>query len=150
MGAVAARREIHDALMTGAPGAIELFHGFTYSGHPVACAAALATLAIYEREKLLTRAAKLAPAWEDGLHALRGRRHVTDIRNLGLMGAIDLAPRDGAPGARGYEALVKCFHAGALIRITGDTVALSPPLIVKEDEIARLLEVLGTVLDTIE
>jgi beta-alanine--pyruvate transaminase len=150
MGAVAARREIHDALMTGGPAAIEFFHGYTYSGHPVAAAAGLATLAIYEREKLLTRGADLAQVWEDGLHALKGRRHVTDVRNLGLMGAIDLAPRDGAPGARGYETLVKCFDAGGLVRATGDTIALSPPLIVKEDEIARLLGVLGEAIDGID
>ncbi len=150
MGAVAARREIHDTLMTGAPGAIELFHGFTYSGHPVASAAALATLGIYEREKLLTRAATLSPTWEAGLHAFRGRRHVTDVRNLGLMGAIDLAPRDGAPGVRGYETMVKCFQTGALVRTTGDTIAVSPPLIIREDEIARLFEVLGAAIDSLD
>jgi beta-alanine--pyruvate transaminase len=150
MGAVVARRGIHDALMQGPPGAIELFHGYTYSGHPVACAAGLATLAIYEREHLLTRAASLAPVWEDAVHGLRARRHVADIRNLGLMAAVDLKPRDGAPGARGYETLVRCFGAGALVRATGDTIALSPPLIVREDEIARLVGVLGEVIDSLE
>ena len=150
MGAVVARRGIHDALMQGPPGAIELFHGYTYSGHPVACAAGLATLAIYERERLLTRVAGLAPAWEDAVHALKSRRHVADVRNLGLMAAIDLAPRDGAPGARGYETLVRCFQSGALVRVTGDTIALSPPLIVREDEIARLTEVLGEAIDSLD
>jgi beta-alanine--pyruvate transaminase len=150
MAAVVARRGIHDALMQGPPGAIELFHGYTYSGHPAACAAGLATLAIYEREHLLTRAAGLAQVWEDAVHGLRGRRHVADIRNLGLMAALDLTPRDGAPGARGYETLVRCFRSGALVRVTGDTVALSPPLIVREDEIARLVEVLGDVIDSLD
>jgi beta-alanine--pyruvate transaminase len=150
MGAVVARRDIHDALMQGPPAAIEFFHGYTYSGHPVACAAGLATLAIYQREHLLTRAGTLAPIWEDAVHGLRARRHVADIRNLGLMAAIDLMPRDGAPGARGYETLVRCFQSGALVRVTADTIALSPPLIVCEDEIARLMEVLGGVLDSLD
>jgi beta-alanine--pyruvate transaminase len=150
MGAVAVKREIHDALMQGPEGAVELFHGYTYSGHPAACAAALATLDIYERERLFERAAAMAPVWESAVHGLRGRAHVADIRNLGLMAALDLAPRPNAPGARGYEALVRAFEAGLLIRVTGDTIALSPPLIIGEAEIARLAEVLGGVLAGIE
>jgi beta-alanine--pyruvate transaminase len=150
MGAVVANRRIHDALMQGPPAAIELFHGFTYSGHPVACAAALATLAVYERERIFDNAAAMAPLFEDAVHSLRGRRHVIDIRNIGLMAAIDLAPRPDAVGARGYEVLVRAFEAGLLARATGDTIALSPPLIVSEAEIGKLVELLGDVFDAID
>jgi beta-alanine--pyruvate transaminase len=150
MGAVVAHRRIHDALMQGPPAAIEFFHGYTYSGHPVACAAALATLAVYERERIFDNAAAMAPIFEEAVHSLRGRRHVVDIRNLGLMAAIDLAPRPDAVGARGYETLVRAFAAGLLVRATGDTIALSPPLIVSQDEIGRLADLLGGVFDAID
>jgi beta-alanine--pyruvate transaminase len=146
MGAVFASRAVHDALVQGPENAIELFHGYTYSGHPVACAAGLATLEIYRREGLLTRVGDLATIWEDALHGLHSAPNVIDIRNIGLMGAIELAPRPGAPGARGYEVLVKALQAGLLVRATGDIIALSPPLIVSEDEIARLFEILSGVL----
>ena len=149
MGAVFASRGVHDALMTGPEAAIELFHGYTYSGHPVACAAGLATLEIYHRESLFTRAATLSPDWEAAAHALRDAPHVTDIRNIGLMAAVDLSPRPGAPGARGYEVLLKGLKAGVLMRATGDTVALSPPLIVSPEEIGRLFETLRKVLEDI-
>jgi beta-alanine--pyruvate transaminase len=150
MGAVAARREIHDGLMKGPESAIEFFHGYTYSAHPVACAAALATLDIYERERLFEHAAAMAPLFEAALHGLRERGPIVDIRNLGLMGAIDLAPRPGAVGARGYEALVRAYQAGLLIRVTGDTIALSPPLPVGEAQIADLGRILGDVLESLE
>ena len=150
MGAVFAGRHVHDAIVQGPPGAIELFHGYTYSGHPSACAAGLATLDIYRREGLLTRAATLAPDFEAAVHALRDRPHVIDVRNIGLMAGIELAPRDGAPGARGFEAHVKAFEAGALVRYTGDIIALSPPLIAAPDELARLVGILGDVLATID
>jgi beta-alanine--pyruvate transaminase len=149
MGAVFASRAVHDALMTGADNAIELFHGYTYSGHPAACAAGFATLEIYRREGLLTRAADLAPAWEAAVHSLQDCPHVIDIRNIGLMAAVELAPRPDAPGARGYEAMVRVLKAGALIRITSDTIALSPPLIVSVEEIERLTTTLRTVLEGI-
>jgi beta-alanine--pyruvate transaminase len=147
MGAVAVRRQIHDALMQGPPGAIEFAHGYTYSGHPIACAAGLATLEIYRREDLFARAASLAPIFEDAVHSLKGRRHVADIRTIGLMGGIDLAPREGEPGARGYETLVRSLAAGLLVRVTGDTIALSPPLIVTEELIGRVVDILGEVFD---
>lgn len=147
MGAVFASRTVHDALMTGPEGAIELFHGYTYSGHPVACAAGLAALEIYRREGLFTRVATLSAAWEDAAHALRDAPHVIDVRNIGLMAAIELAPRPDAPGARGYEVLVKGLEAGALFRATGDTVALSPPLIVSTGEIERLYSILREILN---
>ena len=147
MGAVFAHRKVHDAIVQGPPAAIEFFHGYTYSGHPVACAAALASLEIYRRDGLFTRVKSLAGLWEDSLHALRGKPNVIDIRNIGLMGAIELSPRPDAPGARGYEVLVKALKAGLLVRATGDIIALSPPLIISEDEIGKLFEILGGVLD---
>ncbi|THD54391.1 aspartate aminotransferase family protein [Phenylobacterium sp.] len=146
MGAVFASRAVHDAMMTGPNNAMELFHGYTYSGHPAACAAGLATLDIYRREGLLTRAAELSPTWEAALHSLRDCPNVIDIRNLGLMGAVELAPRPDAPGARGYEVLVHALQAGALIRTTGDTIAMSPPLTITEEEIERLVAILRSVL----
>jgi beta-alanine--pyruvate transaminase len=149
MGAVFAGRHVHDALMQGPENAIELFHGYTYSGHPAACAAGLATLEIYRREGLLTRAAELAPAWEAAVHSLRDCPNVIDIRNIGLMAAVELAPRAEAPGARGYETLVRTLQAGALIRTTGDTIAMSPPLIVSVEEIERLVAILRSVLEDV-
>ncbi|MCB8876294.1 aspartate aminotransferase family protein [Acidisoma silvae] len=146
MGAVFAGRHVYDGMMTGPENAIELFHGYTYSGHPVACAAGLATMEIYEEEGLLTRAAEIAPEWEAALHSLKGLPNVVDIRNLGLVGAIELAPRAGAPGARAYDVFVDCFNKGLLIRVTGDIIALSPPLIIERAEIATLVSILGDAL----
>jgi beta-alanine--pyruvate transaminase len=146
MGAVFAQRKVHDAFMQGPENVIELFHGYTYSAHPAACAAALATLDIYARENLLTRAATLSPTWENALHSLRGLPHVIDIRNYGLIGAVEMEPRAGKPGARGYEAFVKCFERGLLVRPAGDVIALSPPLIVEPAQMARMVEILGDVI----
>jgi len=149
MGAVFASRAVHDALMQGPDRPIELFHGYTYSGHPAACAAGLATLEIYRREGLLTRAAELAPAFEAAVHGLRDCPNVIDIRNLGLMAGIELAPRPDAPGARGYETFVRALKEGALVRFTGDTIALSPPLIISTEEIERLTGILRGVLEQV-
>lgn len=149
MGAVFVRKEIYEAFMHGPENAIELFHGYTYSAHPVACAAGLATQEIYEREGLLTRAATLARTWEDAVHSLRDAPHVIDIRNLGLVAGIELQPRAGAAGARGYEAFVKAFEKGILIRVTGDIIALSPPLIVEPKHIDQLVTTLREVLNTV-
>ncbi|MQB45142.1 aspartate aminotransferase family protein [Rhizobium sp. ICMP 5592] len=146
MGAVFASRKVHDGLMTGPENQIELFHGYTYSGHPVACAAGIATLEIYQEEGLLTRGAELAETWQDALHSLKGLPNVIDIRNLGIVGAIELASRDGAPGARAYDIFVDCFQKGLLIRVTGDVIALSPPLIIEKDEIGKLVSILGDAL----
>lgn len=146
MGAVFASRTVHDALMTGPENAIELFHGYTYSGHPVACAAGLATLEIYAEEGLLTRGAELAEHWQNALHSLKDAPNVIDIRNLGLVGAIELSSRDGAVGARAYEVFVDCFKKGLLIRVTGDTIALSPPLIVEKEQIDTIVSVIGDAL----
>ncbi|MHA7773934.1 omega-aminotransferase AptA [Roseibium sp. M-1] len=146
MGAVFARRQVHDALMTGPDAAIELFHGYTYSGHPVACAAGLATLDIYEKEGLLTRAHALEAKWHEAIHSLKGQPNVIDIRTIGLVAGIELASRPEAIGARAYEVFVECFNKGLLIRVTGDIIALSPPLIIEEDQIGEIVSKLGDVL----
>ncbi|MBP8247696.1 MAG: aspartate aminotransferase family protein [Phenylobacterium sp.] len=150
MGAVFVKRGVHDAIVQGPEAAIEFFHGYTYSGHPTACAAGLAVLDIYAGEDLFARVAAIAPLWEAALHGLQTQPHVIDIRNVGLMGAIELSPRDGAPGARGYEVLVKALQAGLLVRATGDTIALSPPLIISEAQIGKLTDILGDVLAGID
>jgi beta-alanine--pyruvate transaminase len=150
MGAVFVTKQIYDAFMQGPENAIELFHGYTYSAHPVACAAGLATLDIYLREELLTRARLLSDEWERAVHSLRGAPHVIDIRNIGLIGAIELEPRPNAPGARAYETLVKCYERGLLVRVTGDTIALSPPLIIERDQIEMIVATLGEVLRAID
>jgi beta-alanine--pyruvate transaminase len=147
MGAVAASREVHDTIVNAAPPGIEFFHGYTYSGHPLASAAGIATLNLYREEGLFARAAALAPAWEAALHGLADCRNVIDIRNIGLMAGIELAPREGAPGARGTDVFRQAFDTGLLIRVTGDIIALSPPLIVSEEQITEIADRLRTVLN---
>jgi beta-alanine--pyruvate transaminase len=146
MGAVFVRQGIYDAFMNGAPNAIELFHGYTYSGHPVACAAALATLELYEQEGLFQRAKELSPYWEDAVHSLKGLPHVIDTRNLGLVAGIELEPIAGKPGARAFEAFLRCYERGLLVRTTGDIIALSPPLIIEKHQIDELFGMLAEVL----
>ncbi len=150
MGAVFVRNEIFDAFMSGPEHVIELFHGYTYSGHPVACAAGLATMDIYAEEGLLTRAAEMAPYWEDAVHSMHGLPNVIDARNLGLVGGIELASREGAPGARAFDVHVKCFERGVMVRFTGDIIALSPPLIIEKQHIDELFGVLGDVLKEVD
>ena len=150
MGAVFASRSVHDAMMTGPEPAIELFHGYTYSGHPAACAAGLAALDIYLRDGLLSRAAGIEAQWAAALFELRGSPHVIDIRTIGLVGGIELASRDGSPGPRGYDVFTRCFERGLLIRVTGDTIALSPPLIIDTDQIASIVTTLADVLQTVD
>jgi beta-alanine--pyruvate transaminase len=142
-GAVFASRKVHDGLMTGPESQIELFHGYTYSAHPVACAAGLATLDIYKDEGLLTRGAEIADYWRDALHSLKGLPNVIDIRNCGLMGAVEVSPRDGAVGARGYDIMVDCFNTGLYLRMSGDSFAMSPPLIVEKKQIDDMVSILG-------
>ncbi len=147
MGAVLLSGAIHDAFMQGPPEAIDLFHGYTYSGHPLACAAALAALDTYAEEGLFERALELGDYWQERIHALKGLPNVIDIRNFGLIGAVELAPRHGAPGSRGYEVFERCFREGdLLVRVTGDTLALSPPLIVERPQIDRIFDVLGDMI----
>lgn len=139
MGAVFIADKVHEAFMSGPENMIDLFHGYTYSGHPLACAAALATLDIYAEENLFEKAISLEQYWEDAIHQLEGLPNVIDIRNFGLIGAIELAPREGKPVTRAYDVFTKCFHEkDVLIRITGDVIALSPPLILEKEHIDTL------------
>jgi beta-alanine--pyruvate transaminase len=147
MGAVFVRKPIYDAFMSGPANTIELFHGYTYSAHPVACAAGLAAQEIYARDGLLTRATELGPYWEDALHALGGLPHVIDIRNLGLVAGIELEPIPGKPGVRAFDVFLQAFERGVLIRTSGDTIAMSPPLIIERAQIDQLV---GTVADVLK
>lgn len=146
MGAAVASRAVHDAIVDSAAPGIEFFHGYTYSGHPLAAAAGLATLDLYRDEDLFGRARAMAPYFEERIHALRGAPHVIDIRNLGLMGAVELRPRDGAPGARAMEAFHRAFDEGVLLRVTGDTIALSPPLIAERTHLDQIFDKIADVL----
>jgi beta-alanine--pyruvate transaminase len=147
MGAVAASRLVHDAIVNaGQENAIEFAHGYTYSAHPAAAAAAIATLDIYKRDRLFERAGELSGVFEDAVHGLRGSPHVKDIRNLGLVAGVELESRPGAVGARGYEVFLKCFNAGVLIRYTGDILAFSPPLIVDAKQIEQIFATVGSAL----
>jgi beta-alanine--pyruvate transaminase len=147
MGGVIVSSAIYQQFMAGPPGAIELFHGYTYSAHPLACAAGVATLQLYKDEGLFERAAKMSKKFEDALHSLKGTRHVIDIRNVGLVGGIELAAREGAPGARGFETYLKCFERGVLVRNTGDILALAPAFIVEESQIDEIVSTIGSVLE---
>ncbi len=151
MGAVIVRREIHDAFMkAAAENQIELYHGYTYSGHPLASAAAIATQDVFAEEKLVERAAALAPFWEDAVHSLRGLPHVRDIRNLGLVAGIELEPAPGKATTRAFDAFLRCFwEEDVLIRTTGDIIALSPPLIIEKPQIERLIGAIAGVLKKI-
>ena len=150
MGAVLVTSDIHDAFMQGPEHVIEFMHGYTYSGNPIASAAGLATLETYKEEGLLTRGAEMGKYWEDALHSLKGLPHVIDIRNLGLIGAIELEPIAGSPTKRAFSAFVKAFESGILIRTTGDIIAMSPPLIVEKQHIDQLIGTLSGILKTLE
>ncbi|TNF10237.1 MAG: aspartate aminotransferase family protein [Rhodobacteraceae bacterium] len=150
MGAVLTSAEVHDAFMNGPEHMIELFHGYTYSGNPIAAAAGIATLETYKEEGLFERAAELAPYWEDALHSLKGTRHVIDIRNEGLIGAVELEPIAGEPTKRAFSAFLKAYEKGILIRTTGDIIAMSPPLIISKEQIDQLIGTLKEVLETID
>ena len=146
MGAVACSNAVYEAVVEGSPAGIELFHGYTYSGHPLASAAAIATLALHREEDLPGRARAIEPYWEEAAHSLRAAPGVVDIRNLGLIAGIELAPREGKPGARAMDVFRRCFDDGVLVRVTGDIVALSPPLIIEKPHVDRLI---GTLSDAI-
>ena len=146
MGAVFASDKIHDAFMSGPEHLIEFFHGYTYSAHPLACAAALATLETYADEGLLTRAAQLEGYFADALHSLKGLPNVIDIRNIGLVGGVELAPLPGDPAKRAFNVFLDCWEHGLLVRTTGDIVALSPPLIIEKPQIDRIVDVLGAAI----
>lgn len=146
MGAVFVDDGIYDTFMEGPGQAIELFHGYTYSAHPLAVAACKATQDVYREESLFERAANTAPAFEEALHSLRDEPYVIDVRNYGLMGAVELEGIDGQPGARGLDAMVRAFEDGAMVRVTGDTLAFSPPLIIEQSHIEQLVDCVRTVL----
>ena len=150
MGAVAVRRSVHDAIVEGASDGIELFHGYTYSGHPLAAAAALAALDLYQSEGLFDRATELGRYWEDAMHSLRGKRHVVDVRTIGLVAGIELEPRPGEPTKRATELFQKCFDAGLLVRATGDTLAFSPPLILEKAHIDEMAGRIGELIQTVD
>jgi beta-alanine--pyruvate transaminase len=150
MGGVLVRDTVHDTFMTGPANAVELFHGYTYSAHPLACAAGLATLDIYRDEKLFERANKLEPKFADAVMSLRNEPNVVDIRTVGITAGIDLAPNKNGPGDRGFAALNSAFHDNDLMmRIAGDTLALTPPLIVSEDQIGEIIEKVAKVIRAI-
>lgn len=149
MGAVLVDRRIYQTCMTGPAQAVEFFHGYTYSGHPLACAAALAALAVYREEDLFGRAARLAPVFEEALHSLKGAPHVIDVRNIGLMGAVELAPRPDQPTLRALEVFRRCFDQGVLVRTTGDIIALTPPLIVEPAQIDQIVTTLRAALQAV-
>ena len=149
MGAAGVRRGVYDAIVNGAGPGIEFFHGYTYSGHPLAAAAGLAALGVYDGEGLFSRARDLGDYWADAAHALRGQRHVIDIRNLGLVAGIELASRPDAVGARAYDVFLDCFASGVLIRITGDTVALSPPLIIERAQIDQIFDIVHRAIERV-
>jgi beta-alanine--pyruvate transaminase len=141
--------KIYQSAMDNADAPIELFHGYTYSAHPIAVAAALATLDTYAEEGLFERGTALAPVLEAAVHGLSDNKHVKDIRNLGMVAGIELHARDGAVGARGVEVLNAAWEAGVMLRVTGDTIALSPPLIITEAEIERIVTTISDILDRI-
>jgi beta-alanine--pyruvate transaminase len=150
MGAVCVRHAIYDAVVNSSGAGIELFHGYTYSGHPLAAAAGLATLEVYRSEGLFERAASLEAYWADAVHALRGLPHVIDLRNIGLVAGVELEARAGATGARGFETFLKTFEAGVMVRSTADTIALSPPLIVDRNHIDQMFDVLGDAIRAVD
>ena len=151
MGAVFVRQGIYDTVVNATEQGIEFFHGYTYSGHPLACAAALATLGVYRDEGLFERAASLAPYWEDAVHSLRGSPNVVDIRNLGLVAGIELTPRPNKPGARAFEVFTRCYNdENVLIRTTGDIIALSPPLIVEKEQIDEIIGAVEKMLGRVD
>ncbi|WP_245213481.1 aspartate aminotransferase family protein [Rhizobacter sp. AJA081-3] len=148
MGAVFCKQQIHDVFMTGPEHVIEFTHGYTYSAHPLACAAALGTLDTYAEEGLLTRGAQMAPYFQEALHSMKGSRHVIDVRNIGLVGGVELEPIPGQPGKRAFDIFLECWERGVLIRTTGDTIAMSPPLIIEKSHIDQMVGTLADVLKT--
>jgi beta-alanine--pyruvate transaminase len=150
MGAVLTTAAVHDAFMQGPEHMIELFHGYTYSGNPIAAACGIATLETYREEGLFDRARELEPYWQEALHSLRGLPHVIDIRNMGLIGAVELEPIAGEPTKRAFSAFLKAYEKGILIRTTGDIIALSPPLIISRAQIDELIGTLGEVLKALD
>jgi beta-alanine--pyruvate transaminase len=150
MGAVAVKQMVYDTVVNAhAENAIEFFHGYTYSGHPLAAAAACATLDLYKKENLFARAQEMAPYFEQAMHSLKGAPHVIDVRNMGLVAGVELEPYAGKPSAKAYEVFTRCYQKGILVRYTGDILAFSPPLIIEKKEIDQLVSVLADVLKSV-
>ena len=149
MGAVLISDEIYDAFMSG-PGGMEFFHGYTYSGHPLACAAGIATLDIYAEEGLLTRVAGLAKYWEDAIWSLKDAKNVIDLRVIGLVAGIEFSPRPGAASKRAFEIFTKAFEKGLMVRVTGETIAVSPPLIIEKPQIDQLVSIIAEAVNAVE
>lgn len=150
MGAVFAQDKIYQAFMDAPENTIEFFHGYTFSGNPMACAAALGTLDTYDEEGLLTRATDLSDYWQQAVHSLRGLPHVIDLRNIGFIAGIELESFPGKPTKRAFEAFLKAYEAGLLIRTTGDTIALSPPLIIEKSQIDFAFDTLATIIKSLD
>ena len=150
MGAVLVDQAIYSTFMTGPERAIEFFHGYTYSGHPAAAAAGIASLDVYEEEGLYQRANEMAPVLEDAVHSLKGAPNVIDVRNIGMMAAVELAPRGGEPTLRALDVFQRCFDAGVLIRTTGDSLALTPPLIIDESQIDQIITTIRDALQAVD
>ena len=149
MGAVAVANFIYDGVVQNSPAGIELFHGYTYSGHPLAAAAAIAAIDIHRKEDLPGRVREIEPYWQAAAHSMKSAPGVIDIRDYGLIAGIELAPRAGKPGARAMDVFRKCFDDGLLVRVTGDIVALSPPLIIEKPHVDRIFETLDTAIRAI-
>lgn len=150
MGAVAVQQSIYDAFMDETPNGVELFHGYTYSGHPLASAAGIAAMDVYQGEGLFERAAELAPYYEDAMHSLKDARHVIDVRNLGLMAGIEIAPRDGKPGERGFEVFLEGYRRGVFYRLNGEIFQIAPPLISTREHVDQMVDVLRQSLGAID
>jgi len=149
MGGVLASKDIHDTFMVGPPGAVELFHGYTYSAHPLACAAGIATLQLYKDEELFERAAQMAPKLAAAVHSLKGVKHVIDTRAFGLVGAVELESRPGAVGARAFEAFLKAWEKGVMLRTSGDNIAIAPALIVEDAQIDEIVATLKAAIEAL-
>lgn len=150
MGAVAVQQAIYDTFIDGTATGVELFHGYTYSGHPLASAAGLAAMDVYQGEGLFEQAAELAPYYEDAMHSLKGERHVIDVRNLGLMAGIELEPRDGEPGKRGFEAFLEGYRRGVFYRLNGEIFQIAPPLISTREHVDKMVDVLKQSLNAVD
>ena len=150
MGAVLVDQAIYAAFMAGAEQAIEFFHGYTYSGHPAAAAAGIASLDVYEEEGLYQRANDMASVLADAVHSLKGSPHVIDIRNIGMMAAVELLPREGEPTLRAFDVFRRCFDAGVLIRTAGDALALTPPLIIDASQIDQIVTTIRHALEAVD
>ena len=150
MGAIVASTKVYDAVINNSKTPIEFFHGYTYSGHPIACAAGVATIKAYKEEKSFEKVAEISPYWEEALHSLNGTKHIIDIRNIGLVGAIQLEVSKDGVGAYGDKVFQECYKKGVLVRATADTIALSPAYIITKEEIQIIVSTLKEVIENLD